>query len=91
MHVKRGAVSTLAVICARLLCVRRFLQLYVALFPCNECTKLILQSGISEVIYASDKHATTYPVIAAKRMLDMAGITYRQHAPALPEICIRFG
>lgn len=52
--------------------------IYVALFPCNECTKVIIQSGISEIVYLSDKYAHTDSVKASKRMLDIVGISYRQ-------------
>lgn len=51
--------------------------IYVALFPCNECAKVIIQSGIKLVKYVSDKHATKKKTIAAKKMFDAAGITYR--------------
>lgn len=54
-------------------------RIYTTLFPCNECTKAIIQSGIAEVVYYSDKYADTDSTIAAKRMLDMVGITYRQY------------
>ncbi len=54
-------------------------RLYVTLFPCNECTKAIIQTGIKEVIYYSDKYADSDSTIAAKRMFDMVGITYRQY------------
>lgn len=50
--------------------------IYVALFPCNECAKFIIQSGIKEIIYLSDKHAHKTSTIASKRMLDAAGIKY---------------
>lgn len=53
-------------------------RIYVALFPCNECTKLIIQSGISEIIYLSDKYRDTDIVIASKRMLEMAGVKMTQ-------------
>ena len=53
-------------------------RIYVALFPCNECTKLIIQSGIKEILYLSDKYKETAQVKASKRMLDMAGVTYKQ-------------
>ena len=53
-------------------------RLYVALFPCNECAKAIIQSGIREVIYLSDKYADTPSVVASKRMLTAAGVTFRQ-------------
>lgn len=55
--------------------------LYVSLFPCNECAKAIIQSGISTVIYASDKYAGTEENVASKRMFDAAGVTYRQYQP----------
>ena len=54
-------------------------KLYVALFPCNECAKAIIQSGIKEVIYKEDKYATSDNVIASKRMFDACGVTYRQY------------
>lgn len=49
---------------------------YATLFPCNECAKAIIQSGIKEVIYLSDKYADTDSTIASKRMFDMAGVKY---------------
>ena len=52
--------------------------LYVTLFPCNECAKLIIQSGIKEIVYECDKYANTDGTIAAKKMFDHANITYRQ-------------
>lgn len=54
-------------------------RLYGTLFPCNECAKAIIQSGIREVIYLSDKYADTDEVFASKRMFDMAGVTYRPY------------
>ena len=53
-------------------------KLYVALFPCNECAKAIIQSGVKEVIYLSDKYANTPGVCASKRMLDAAGVKYQR-------------
>ncbi|MBR2611722.1 MAG: dCMP deaminase family protein [Clostridia bacterium] len=53
-------------------------RLYVGLFPCNECAKAIIQAGVSEVIYLSDKYATTPSTLASKRMLAAAGIKLRQ-------------
>lgn len=53
-------------------------RIYTALFPCNECAKAIIQSGITEVIYLSDKYAGTDVFVASKRMLDKAGVTYRK-------------
>ena len=54
-------------------------KLYVSLFPCNECAKEIIQSGIKEVIYGIDKYSDTPSVIASKRMMDAAGVHYRQY------------
>lgn len=53
-------------------------KLYVGLFPCNECAKAIIQSGINEVIYQEDKYADTDSVIASKKMLTQAGVRFRQ-------------
>lgn len=54
--------------------------LYVTLFPCNECAKLIIQSGIKEVIYLEDKYFEKDSFIASRRMFDSSGVTYRQMA-----------
>ncbi|PIE69207.1 MAG: cytidine deaminase [Deltaproteobacteria bacterium] len=56
-------------------------RLYVALFPCNECTKVIIQSGIREIIYLSDKYRDTDPVRASRIMLEKANCHYRQFVP----------
>ena len=53
-------------------------KLYVDLFPCNECAKEIIQSGITEVIYLRDKYAHTDEVIASKKMFDACGVIYRE-------------
>ena len=50
---------------------------YTTLFPCNECAKAIIQSGIREVVYMSDKYADSDSVIAAKRMFTTAGVKFR--------------
>ena len=65
-------------------------RIYTALFPCNECSKAIIQSGISEVIYLSDKYATTDSAIASKMMLDKAGVTYRKVEPTIQKIELSF-
>lgn len=53
-------------------------RIYVSLFPCNECAKAIIQSGIKEVVYESDKYANTEGTIASKKMFDECGVIYRQ-------------
>ncbi len=52
--------------------------IYVTLFPCNECAKLIIQSGITEIVYQSDKNQHTKEFQASKKMLDAAGIMVRK-------------
>mgnify|MGYP006326392241 FL=1 len=52
--------------------------LYVTLFPCHECTKLVIQSGIKEIVYMDDKYEGTESDQASKKMLDAAKITYRK-------------
>lgn len=49
-------------------------RVYVTLFPCNECAKAIIQSGISEIIYKSNKYAGTDANIASTRMFEAAGV-----------------
>ena len=53
-------------------------KIYVDLFPCNECAKLIIQSGIKEVIYLSDKYNGTDENIASKRLFDTCKVKYKQ-------------
>lgn len=53
-------------------------KIYVDLFPCNECAKVIIQAGISEVVYLSDKYCGTEENIASKLLFDSCGIKYRQ-------------
>jgi len=50
--------------------------LYASLFPCNECAKAIIQSGISKVVYYDDKYAHLDSYKASKKMLDMANVEY---------------
>ena len=64
--------------------------IYVTLFPCNECTKLLIQSGISKIVYLSDKYHDTDSSRAARRMLDMVGIAYEPFPPGRPPIVIDF-
>lgn len=54
-------------------------KLYVSLFPCNECAKAIIQSGIRTIVYECDKYADTDSIIASKKMLDAAGVSYYQY------------
>lgn len=61
-------------------------RIYVTLFPCNECAKAIIQSGIKEVIYMSDKYADSTSVKASKKMFDMSGVKYRKYEGKSPKI-----
>ena len=54
-------------------------RIFVALFPCNECAKAIIQAGIKTIVYDCDKYANTPAVIASKRMLDAAGVRYYKY------------
>lgn len=65
-------------------------SIYVALFPCNECAKAIIQSGISEVVYLSDKYADTPSTLVSKRMLDRAGVKLRRLEPHLKNLTLSY-
>ncbi len=57
-------------------------RVYVTLFPCEGCTKALIQKGIKEIIYDSDKYHDTEGAKAARRMLDAAGVRYTQYKPS---------
>ena len=63
-------------------------RIYVALFPCNECAKAIIQSGVKEVVYLSDKYLGSKENIASKRMLDAAGVKYTRLRAATKQIVL---
>ena len=65
-------------------------RIYVALFPCNECAKAIIQSGIKEVVYLSDKYKDTMGNIASKRMLMAAGVKITKLQTKLKELTLEF-
>ncbi|KAK1886113.1 Deoxycytidylate deaminase [Dissostichus eleginoides] len=65
-------------------------SMYVALFPCNECAKLIIQAGIKEVVYLSDKYHDSPEMTASRRLMGLAGIQYRQFKPKRTQIVIDF-
>ncbi|CAI5696455.1 unnamed protein product [Oreochromis niloticus] len=62
--------------------------MYVTLFPCNECAKLIIQAGITKVVYLSDKYQKYPETEASKKMLRLAGITVEGFGNATPQIVI---
>ena len=53
--------------------------LYVTLFPCNECTKAIIQTGIKEIVYLDNKYKDTTGVQASALMLELAGVKTRKY------------
>ena len=65
-------------------------RVYVTLFPCNECAKAIIQSGVKEVLYLSDKYADSMATLASKRMMDSAGVRYTQLKTHLKSITLDF-
>ena len=65
-------------------------RIYVALFPCNECAKAIIQSGVKEVLYLSDKYKDTMLNLVSKRMLEAAGVKYTQLTPSVESITLNF-
>ncbi|MDX9834393.1 MAG: dCMP deaminase family protein [Desulfobulbus sp.] len=65
-------------------------RLYVALFPCNECTKVIIQAGIREIIYLSDKYQQTDSVRASKIMLEKSQTAFRQFVPSRDTVLLDF-
>ena len=64
--------------------------IYVALFPCHECAKAIIQSGVKEVVYLSNKYDGTASVEASKRMLNAAGITLTAFKPTKAQLVLNF-
>jgi dCMP deaminase len=56
-------------------------KLYCTLFPCNECAKVIIQKGISEIFYENDKYHDADSCISSRKMLDSAGVKYSQYVP----------
>ena len=62
---------------------------HAELFPCNECAKAIIQSGIKEVVYWEDKYADTDGVKASKKMFELTGVKIRRYIPTNREITIR--
>lgn len=65
-------------------------KIYTALFPCNECSKAIIQSGIAEVIYLSDKYEGTDIFKASKIMLDKAAVKYRKVESKIMQLILSY-
>lgn len=66
-------------------------KLYVTMYPCNECAKVIIQSGVSEVIYFVEKRFSNDIVYtASQKLLNMAGVKIRRHQPQMSQILLKF-
>ena len=61
-------------------------KIYVDLFPCNECAKAVIQTGISEIVYADNKYKDTIGCQASLKMFELAGIKLRQYEGRIPSI-----
>lgn len=64
--------------------------IFVKLFPCSDCAKLIIQSGIAHVVYMEDKYHDMPQFIASRRMLQLAGVQCRRHVPKCKTVTINF-
>lgn len=64
-------------------------KIYVTLFPCNECAKAIIQSGIKEVVYLNERIPEDLSTKASKRLLMMAGIIFRKYEGRKLDILVK--
>lgn len=62
---------------------------YVTLFPCNECTKAIIQTGIKKIVYLSDKYADTIGMQASRKMLELAGVEVEEYKGNFKEVILK--
>ncbi len=62
---------------------------YVTLFPCNECTKAIIQTGIKKIVYLSDKYADTIGMQASRKMLELAGVEVEEYKGEFKEVILK--
>ena len=65
-------------------------RIFVSLFPCHECAKAIIQAGVKEVVYLSDKYSGTESDTASKRMLNSAGVKLTKMKPSKAQIVLDF-
>ncbi len=68
----------------------KWTTLYVWLFPCNECAKILIQAGIKKIVYLSDSKSGRDDNVASKRMLDSAWISYQQYDPSQDSLTIEY-
>lgn len=62
--------------------------IYVTLFPCNECTKALIQAGIKKIIYLDDKYHDEVSTISSRKMLDLMGVTYIKYNGRVKDILL---
>ncbi len=63
--------------------------LYVTLFPCNECAKAIIQTGIKKIVYLDDKYAEEINTKASKKMLNLAGVELEKYHEEIKEVILK--
>lgn len=64
--------------------------IYVTMFPCNECSKAIIQSGINHIIYLTNKYPNSNAVLASVKMLESAGVVVEQYKSSLNEVVLNY-
>lgn len=64
-------------------------KIYVTLFPCNECAKAIIQTGIKEVVYLSDKYKDQLSSRASVRLLELAGVKLTKYKGRVVEVSLK--
>ena len=64
-------------------------SIYVTLFPCNECAKAIVQTGIKEVVFEDDKYHDSLEFQASRRIFELSGVKYRRYVGRSVEIEVK--
>lgn len=64
-------------------------SIYVTLFPCNECAKAIVQTGIKEVVFEDDKYHHSLEFQASRRIFELSGVKYRRYVGRSVEIEVK--
>lgn len=62
--------------------------MYVTLFPCNECAKAIIQSGIKRIVYLDDKYRDANNNVAARHMFKITGVETKKYEPSARNISL---
>ena len=65
-------------------------SIYVNLFPCHDCARNIIQSGIKKVYYLEDKYKDTDSTKASKFMFEKAKVECIRLKPRTDKIEISF-